>query len=187
MQLNSSHTHEASSGANFSQHHHAPTPVPVPSLVSSIPFTSPHHSISSTSSPPLANSIFLWSTTLSFPYHTIPLILSIFLPPQAPSLASLSCVHPAATLLISGAHTHSCLFSSHFLLLFLLVLLEFFHCFLLSIFSFSPPLVIFVYFILLHFPYVSPRYKYYKLVISQSLFPFTISCHSFISFIFIFN
>lgn len=121
------------------------------------------------------------------PYHTVPLILSIFLPPQAPSLASLSCVHPAATLLIYGAHTHSCLFSSHFLLLFLLVLLEFFRCFLLSIFSFSPPLVIFVYFILLHLPYVSPRYKYYKLVISQSLFPFTISCHSFISFIFIFN
>lgn len=51
LQLNSSHTHEARPGPSFSHYHH--TPVLIPSLVSFTPFTSPHHSISSTPSPPL--------------------------------------------------------------------------------------------------------------------------------------
>ena len=51
------------------------------------------------------------------------------------------------------------------------------------LFPFLLPLVLLVYFILLHFPYVSPRYQYYKLIIS-CLFPFIIYCHFFIYFSF---
>ena len=89
LQLNSSHTHEARPDPSF--FHYRDTPALIPSLVSFIPFTSLHHSISSTPSPPL-------QIPSSCGQQLSLLIQSLFMLHLLPSLVSITLIHPAKCL-----------------------------------------------------------------------------------------
>ena len=89
LQLNSSHTHEARPDPSFFHYHD--TPALIPSLVSFIPFTSLHHSISSTPSLPL-------QIPSSCGQQLSLLIQSLFMLHLLPSLVSITLIHPAKCL-----------------------------------------------------------------------------------------